>query len=118
MTSSTSGQTCDTKTATAHATFRLVAIDSRLCSGKLRAACATGWGKAMGLLVVFLVMVIVGQSISISLALIVERIVSPDPGLRTFIALYFTMFWVAWKLSLRITAPNTRLGGWLQSFGK
>ena len=76
------------------------------------------WGKAMGLLVVFIVIVIVGQAVSISVALTVERLVSPYIGLMTFIALFFTMFWLAWKLSVRITEPNTRLGSWLQRFGK
>jgi hypothetical protein len=72
----------------------------------------------MGLLVVFLIMVIVGQSMSIAIALAVERLVSPYTGLITFIVLYFGIFWVAWKLSVRITEPNTRLGSWLQNFGK
>jgi hypothetical protein len=64
--------------------------------------------------VVFLIMVIVGQSISIGIALAVERLVSPYTGLITFIVLYFAMFWLAWKLSVRITEPSTRLGSWLQ----
>jgi hypothetical protein len=75
-------------------------------------------GEAMALLVVFLILVIVGQSISIGLALMVERLVSPYTGLITFIGLYFAMFWVAWRLSVRITEPGTRLGSWLQTFGK
>ena len=76
------------------------------------------WGEAMGLLVVFILTVIVGQSFSIAIALMVDRLVSPYTGLITFIALYFAMFWLAWKLSVRITEPNTRLGSWLQGLGK
>jgi hypothetical protein len=72
----------------------------------------------MGLLVVFIIMVIIGQSVSIAVALAVERLASPYAGLITFIVLYFGMFWVSWKLSVRITEPSTRLGSWLQNFGK
>ncbi len=69
----------------------------------------------MGLLIVFLVSLVVGQAISIFLGLLVERHYSAYAGLVTFIALYFVMFWVAWKFAVRITEPGTRLGGWLNS---
>ncbi len=71
----------------------------------------------MGLLVVFIVTVIIGQSLSIGVALAIDRLVSPYTGLVTFIALYFLMFWLGWKFSVRITEPNTRLGSWLQGLG-
>ena len=49
----------------------------------------------MGLLLVFIVSLVAGQAIAISLGLLVERHYSSYAGLVTFIALYFTMFWLA-----------------------
>lgn len=69
----------------------------------------------MGLLLVFIVSLVAGQAIAISLGLLVERHYSSYAGLVTFIALYFTMFWLAWKFAVRITEPGTRLGGWMGS---
>jgi hypothetical protein len=64
----------------------------------------------MGLLLVFIVNVAVGQAIAIFLGLTVERYHSPYAGLVTFIVLYFAVFWVAWQLAIRMTAPGSRLG--------
>jgi hypothetical protein len=72
----------------------------------------------MSLLVVFILSLLVGQSISIGLGLLVERYSSPYAGLVTFIGCYFTMFWVAWRFAVRITAPNSRFGGGLSSAGE
>ena len=72
----------------------------------------------MGLLVVFIATLVVGQAIAIFVGLLVERHYSPYTGLITFIALYFLMFWVAWKIAVRVTEPGTRLGGWLGSGAK
>ena len=63
----------------------------------------------MRLLVVFLLSLVVSQSISIGIGLLVERHTSAYTGLVTFIALYFAMFWLAWLLAVRITAPRSRL---------
>jgi hypothetical protein len=41
----------------------------------------------------------------------VERYSTPYTGMVAFIASYFAMFWVAWRLAVRITAPRSRLGG-------
>jgi hypothetical protein len=60
----------------------------------------------MKLLLVFLITLVIGQAISIGLGLLVERHVSPYSGLVTFIASYFLMFVVAWRVSVRITAPR------------
>jgi hypothetical protein len=65
----------------------------------------------MRLLVVFLITLVICQAISIGLGLLVERHVSPYSGLVTFIAAYFLMFVVAWKVSVRITEPRARAGG-------
>ena len=70
------------------------------------------------LLLVFLVILLIGQSISIGLGLLVERHVSPYTGLVTFIACYFAMFWLAWRFAVRLTQPHSLLGGWASSAEK
>jgi hypothetical protein len=72
----------------------------------------------MKLLLVFLVALLIGQSLSIGLGLLVERQATPYTGLVTFIACYFAMFWLAWRFAVRITEPNSRLGGWASSAEK
>jgi hypothetical protein len=72
----------------------------------------------MKLLLVFLVSLLIGQSLSIGLGLLVERHATPYTGLVTFIACYFLMFWLAWKFAVRITEPHSRLGGWASSAEK
>jgi hypothetical protein len=64
----------------------------------------------MSLLVVFLVTLLIGQSIAIGTGLLVERHTTPYTGLITFIVSYFAAFWLAWMFAVRITAPGSRLG--------
>ena len=61
------------------------------------------------LLLVFLVILLIGQSISIGLGLLVERHVRPYTGLVTFIACYFAMFWLAWRFAVRVCTKNLDL---------
>jgi hypothetical protein len=63
----------------------------------------------MALLFTFIICVIVGQSISLGLGLMVERYSTPYTGLLTFMASWFAMFWIAWRLAVRITEPRSRL---------
>ena len=72
----------------------------------------------MGLLAVFIITLVVGQAISVGVGLLVERHTTPYTGLVTFISAYFVMFWLAWRLAIRVTAPTTRLGAWLGSAGR
>ena len=65
----------------------------------------------MALLLVFLVTLVVGQSISIGIGLLVERHATPYAGLMAFIACYFAMFWVAWRFAVRVTRPTSQLAG-------
>ena len=67
----------------------------------------------MGLLVVFIVSVAIGQAISIVIGLNVERVYSPYTGLIAFVVCFFLTFGVAWKLSVWLTEPGKRLGRWL-----
>jgi hypothetical protein len=72
----------------------------------------------MRLLVVFLLSLVVSQSISIGVGLLVERHTSAYTGLVTFIALYFAMFWLAWRFAVRMTEPNALFGTRLSSAEK
>jgi hypothetical protein len=63
----------------------------------------------MALLLTFIVCLLIGQSLSIGVGLLVERYSTPYTGLVTFIVCYFAMFWLAWRLAVRITEPRSRL---------
>jgi hypothetical protein len=39
--------------------------------------------------------------------LMVERYSTPYTGLLTFMASWFVMFWIAWRLAVRITEPRS-----------
>jgi hypothetical protein len=61
----------------------------------------------MYLLVVFLVVLLIGQAIAVSIGLAVERMTTGYTGLVTFIALYFLVFAAAWWLAVRLTGGRT-----------
>jgi hypothetical protein len=63
----------------------------------------------MGLLVVFILILVLGEGLVILLGLTVERLFSPYTGLITFIILYFATFWFAWKAAVWLTEPGKRL---------
>lgn len=63
----------------------------------------------MTLLLTFLVFLLIGQSLSIGVGLVVERYSTPYTGLVTFLVCYFAMFWVAWRVAVRVTEPRRRL---------
>jgi len=63
----------------------------------------------MSLLVTFIICLLVGQSLSLGLGLVVERYSTPYTGMVAFLASYFAMFWLAWRFAVRITAPHSRL---------
>jgi hypothetical protein len=63
----------------------------------------------MTLLLTFLVCLLIGQSLSVGVGLVVERYTTPYTGLITFIACYFAMFWLAWRIAVRVTEPRARL---------
>lgn len=67
----------------------------------------------MGLLVVFILCLAIGETITILVGLAVERYTSPYTGLITFIVGYFAMFWFMWKLAVWLTVPGKRLGHFL-----
>jgi hypothetical protein len=71
----------------------------------------------MRLLLVFLITLAIGQTMSIGLGLLVERHWSPYAGLVTFIASYFTMFWLAWRVAVRVTEPRAHSAEALRAEG-
>ena len=60
----------------------------------------------MKLLIAYVVSLLVAQSLAVGAGLIVDRVHSSHGGLVVFIALYFFMFWAAWKVAVRITEPK------------
>jgi hypothetical protein len=58
------------------------------------------------LLIVYLMTLVIGQAIAVAVGLTVERFYSPYTGLVVFIPLYFCVFWLAWLLAVRLTAPR------------
>jgi hypothetical protein len=62
----------------------------------------------LGLLIVYLISVVVGQTISVGVGILVERHATPYAGLMAFIFCYFATFWVAWRFAVRVTEPSTR----------
>jgi ABC-type antimicrobial peptide transport system permease subunit len=63
----------------------------------------------MSLLVTFIICLLVGQSLSLGLGLVVERYSTAYTGMMAFLGSYFAMFWLAWRVAVRITAPRSRL---------
>ncbi len=68
----------------------------------------------MSLIVVYLVLLILSQTVTIMTALSVERFLDPTTGLLVFIGMYFAMFWVAWLVAVWLTVPGKRLGAILR----
>jgi hypothetical protein len=60
----------------------------------------------MNLLITYLVCLILGQSITIAIGLSIDRLYSPAISLPVSIAMYFLMFWITWKIAVRITEPK------------
>lgn len=63
----------------------------------------------MRLLLTFIICLVIGQSLSVGFGLLVERYYTPYAGLVSFITSYFAMFWLAWRVAVRITEPRPRL---------
>jgi hypothetical protein len=63
----------------------------------------------MGLLVTYLACLIIGQAITITIGLSIDRYYSAAVSLPVSLFMYFTMFWLAWKLAVRITEPKTEI---------
>jgi hypothetical protein len=60
----------------------------------------------MTLLIWYIGLVAIGDVIAYFAGLAVERQFGSYPSMVAFIAMYFVVLWVAWQLSVRITAPR------------
>ena len=58
----------------------------------------------MTLLVAYVLCLLLGQTITVGIGLAIDRLYSPAASLPISIALYFSMFWVCWKVAVRLTA--------------
>ena len=74
--------------AAVSATDRLAAIDSPVSVAERRRRAVKAQGQAMSLLVIFIISLVIGQSLSIGLGLLVERYSTPYTGMVTFIGSY------------------------------
>src|ERR1041385_6421307 len=61
-------------------------------------------GNALDVLLNYVVLLIVGQAVSIGVGLLLDPI-SKTAALATFIPMYYPMYWVAWRLALRVAGP-------------
>jgi hypothetical protein len=77
---------------------------------------AMGKGGTLQVLVVYLVLLIVGQAAAVGIGLLLDPI-SKTAALSAFIPIYYAMYWVAWRLALLIadrspeTQHETKSGG-------
>jgi hypothetical protein len=62
----------------------------------------------MGLLLAYIVCLVIGQTITIVVGLSVDQMYSPGVSLPLSIAMYFLMFWIAWKVAVWITEPKSQ----------
>jgi hypothetical protein len=60
----------------------------------------------MTLLIWYIGLVMIGDVVAYFAGLAVERQFGSYPSMVAFIAMYFVVLWVAWQLSVRITAPR------------
>src|SRR5262245_26657703 len=102
-------QRCDIAPTAAGVTDRLPMIDGSYGHAQASHQAISARDAAMKLLVVFIISVLVGQSISVATGLLVERQVTPYAGLLTFIVCYFAVFWLAWRFAVRVPAPGSRV---------
>jgi hypothetical protein len=61
----------------------------------------------MSLLIAYIVCLLIGQSITIAIGIAIDRMYSPAVSLPISLALYFGMFWLCWKVAVRITEPTS-----------
>jgi hypothetical protein len=62
----------------------------------------------MSLLIVYVIAIMVGDLVAVGIAEVVERY-SEKASLGVFLALYFVVFWVAWRIAVRVTEPRPTL---------
>ena len=64
----------------------------------------------MGLLIVYVVLMILGDIVDYVIGLAVEHF-WPQASLPVFLVLYFVSLWVAWVLAVKLTQPKHATAG-------
>ena len=64
----------------------------------------------MGLLIVYIGLVVLGDAVAYFIGLSVERY-WPIASLPTFLFLYFFFLWVAWMIAVKVTTPRPTAAG-------
>jgi hypothetical protein len=74
---------------------------------------AAGGGQGMSLMVVYIALLVVGQSVAVMIGMLTD-LISKAAGLAVFLGLYFAVFVVCWKIAVWLTNPggyiHARLG--------
>ena len=60
----------------------------------------------MNLLLTYIICVLLGQAAVIGLAIVADQFYSSFTSLMIFFPLFFGMFWLAWRVSVRLTEPK------------
>jgi ABC-type dipeptide/oligopeptide/nickel transport system permease subunit len=60
----------------------------------------------MGLLVVYLVIVVIGQAAAVLLGLQVDQYVNKGVGLVTFLTCFFAIMVISWPIAVRVSRPK------------
>jgi hypothetical protein len=61
--------------------------------------------QAVSLLIVYLVLMVIGDLVAYFIGLIIERS-APAASLPAFLAMYFGFLWVAWVIAVKVTEPK------------
>ncbi|MBI5910615.1 MAG: hypothetical protein HY848_11750 [Betaproteobacteria bacterium] len=61
----------------------------------------------MWILIVYILIVLVGESIAIAIGLYLDR-AYPAASLPVSLTLFFAVFWLSWVLAVRLTEPKRK----------
>lgn len=61
----------------------------------------------MGLLVVYIILVVIGQAGAVVLGLSIDQYVNKGVGLIVFLTMFFTVLVIAWPIAVRVSRPKT-----------
>jgi hypothetical protein len=65
----------------------------------------------VNLLITYFVTTLIGQSIAVGVGILADVYFSSFISLLVFFPLFFGMFWVAWRLSVKLTEPKPGADG-------
>jgi hypothetical protein len=62
--------------------------------------------SSLWLMTAYIVIVFALQAVSVAIGMVLDRVI-PSWSMIAFMGIYFSMFWLAWPIALRITEPRT-----------